>query len=151
MSIHTALIQPVSVNGSGSNPLTLLQVVASNSKKLRVVRYGVSFQGSDVTQAPVKVELVRQTNQGTSTDLPIVQQDENGTAALATARSTFTQEPTAAAVLEAHFLTPAGGNLIEPFTYGTDDMPVVAPGGRLAIRVLAPATVSAVAFLVFEE
>ncbi len=45
---------------------TILQVAAGSTKPIRVSRWGVSFNGVDVTKQPVRVELIRLTSDGTS-------------------------------------------------------------------------------------
>lgn len=128
---------------------TLAQIVAPAARRLKLVRWGVSFNGADVTKAPVRVELLRLTSAGSSAAFTPVKMDPTDEVASATARVAHTAEPTAGDVLEVHYLTPAGGNLIE--NYAPEEAPVVQASGRLGIRVLANDAVNANCFLIFEE
>lgn len=131
---------------------TILQVVAGASKPLWLSRWGISFNGADVTKTPVRVELLRLTSAGSSSAFTPLRLDPNSEAAMATARTAHTAEPTAGDVLEVHYITPAGGNLIEVYSPGwPDERPKVAVNGRLGIRVLANDAVNVSAFLLFEE
>lgn len=128
---------------------TIAQIVAPAARRLTLVRWGVSFNGADVTKVPVRVELLRLTSAGSSSAFTPVKMDPTDEAATATARVAHTVEPTASDVLEVHFVTPAGGNLIE--YYGPEERPTVQASGRLGIRVLANDAVNVNCFLTFEE
>lgn len=138
----------------GGNPLTLLQVHASTSKGLRLVRWGVSFDGTSVTNVPPRVELARQTSGSSAqaSDYTPVKWDETDIdQCLATALTSFTAEPGGAGVLETHYVSPLGMPFLGQYTVDSDEQPRVAPGSRLGIRVTAPDAVNASAFLVFAE
>ncbi len=131
---------------------TVLQVVASATKPVRLSRWGISFNGVDAADQPVRVELLRLTSAGTSSAYTPKKLDPASEAPLAAGRTAHTAEPTADDVLEVHYVTPAGGNLVEVYSAGyPDERPVVAPNGRLGIRVLAVDAVNVNAFLIFEE
>lgn len=131
---------------------TILQVVAGSTKPVRISRFGVSFNGVDVTDQPVRVELLRLTSAGTSSAYTPKKLDPNSEASIATARTAHTAEPTADDILEVHYVSPAGGNIVEVFSPGyPDERPIVAPNGRLGIRVLAADAVNVNAFLIFDE
>lgn len=130
---------------------SILQVVAS-TKPVRVSRWGVSFNGVDVTDQPVRVELIRMTSDGTSSAFVPKKLDPNSEASLATARTAHTAEPTVGDVIEVHYVSPAGGNIVEVYSAGyPDERPIVAPAGRIGIRVLAVDAVNVNAFLIFDE
>lgn len=130
---------------------TILQVVAG-TKPVRLSRWGISFNGTDVTDQPVRVELLRLTSAGTSSAYTPLKLDPTSEASLAAGRTAHTAEPTAGDVLEVHYITPAGGNLVEVYSAGyPDERPIVAPAGRLGIRVLAVDAVNVNAFLLFDE
>jgi hypothetical protein len=142
----------VNVTGEAVNANTvetLLQVVASSSKSLEVVRWGVSFNGTSASDVPVRVELLRLSSQGTSSAFTPLKLDPASDAPLATARTAHTAEPTVGDVLEPHQVTPYGGLLV--MQYAPDERIRVPASGRIGIRCLAPAAVNATAFLVFNE
>ena len=131
---------------------TILQVVAGATKPVRVSRFGVSFNGVVVTDQPVRVELILMTSDGTSSAFIPRRMDANSEASLATARTSHTAEPAVGDVLVVHYVSPAGGNLVDVFSAGyPDERPLVAPSGRIGIRVLAVAAVNVNAFLIFDE
>lgn len=110
---------------------------------------GVSFNGVTNTDAPVLVELIRLSSAGTSAAFVPVKLNPSDDAPLMTARTSHTAEPTNGDVLERHYVTPAGGNLVLQYAY--DERVSVAAVGRLGIRVQASAIVSAAAFMIFDE
>ena len=131
---------------------TILQVAAGSTKPLRVSRWGVSFNGVDVTKQPVRVELLRLTSDGTSSVFTPKKLDPNSEASIAVGRTAHTAEPVAGDVLEVHYVSPAGGYLVEAYSAGyPDERPIVAPNGRIGIRVLATDAVNVNAFLIFDE
>ena len=131
---------------------TILQVVAPADKPVRISRWGVSFNGVSVTDQPVRVELLRLTSAGTSSAFTPLRLNPTDEASRATARTAHTAEPTATDVLEVHYVSPAGGNLVEIYSAGyPDERPVAAPAGRIGIRVLATNAVNVNAFMIFEE
>lgn len=142
-----------SINVSGeaiaaSTAETLIQGVASANKSIRLVRWGVSFNGVSVSDAPVLVELLRLTSAGTSAAFTPIKLDPASDAPLMTARSSHTAEPTASDVIEKHYVSPTSLLVMQ---YAYDERVSVAANGRLGIRVLAANAVNASAFLIFEE
>jgi len=128
---------------------TILQVVAGAARRVNLVRWGISFNGVSVSDQPVRVELIRLSSAGTSTAYVPKKMDESSDAPAASGRTAHTAEPTAGDVLEVHYVTPAGGNLIE--AYAPDERAVVQVNGRLGIRVLSTAALNVNSFLIFEE
>jgi hypothetical protein len=147
MSNYVIVSQEETLNAATTE--TLLQLRSGAAKSTRVVRWGVSFNGVTITNQPVRVELIRQNSNGTASTVVPTKADPASDAPLGAGASAFTAEPTSAEVLEVHFVTPAAGNLIE--AYAPDERYVVAPNGRLGVRVLAADNVVANAFLVFAE
>lgn len=128
---------------------TLLQVVASASRGVDIVRWGISFNGTSATDPPVRVELLRLTSAGTSSAFTPVRYDLSDDPGLATARTSHTAEPAYTDILEPYQVTPYGGLLV--MQYAPDERIRVPPSGRLGIRCLSAAAVNATAFLVFAE
>ena len=128
---------------------TVIQVVASASKNLEVVRWGVSFNGTSATDSPVRVEFLRLTSGGTSSAFTPVKMDSASDPSLATARTSHTAEPTVSDVLEPYQVTPYGGLLV--MQYAPGERIVVPAAGRIGIRCLSVAAVNVTAFIVFSE
>lgn len=128
---------------------TALQVVAAANKGLEVVRWSVSFNGVSAADAPVRVELLRLSSAGTSSAFTPLKLDPASDAALATARTAHTAEPTVADILETYQVTPYGGLLV--MQYAPDERVKVAANGRIGIRCLAPNVVDVTAYMIFSE
>lgn len=138
---------------TGGTTRTILQVLAG-TQPLRIKEVGVSFNGVDAAKIPLQVDFLRQTTApaASTTVGALVENQEIGQAALASAVYAATStEPTAGDVLRTWYITPAGGLWVMQFPLG--DEPVVAPAGRIGIRVIpdAAATQGSFAYIVFDE
>jgi hypothetical protein len=130
---------------------TIVQIVAPTHQRLRIKRYGVSFDGSVSSAAPARVRVLRQTTAGTSSSLTPTKLDPNGTETIqSTALQTITAEPTAGDVLK-DFMVPVYQGLYE--VTELLEAPIEMAGGtRLGIEVTAPASVTTCrAFIHYEE
>ena len=129
---------------------TLIQIVTPSTRRAELIRWGVSFDGVTATDAAVDVELLRQTTAGTASAQTPLLLNPADPAALCSAQITFTAEPTAGDILEAHQVTPIGGLLV--VEYARDERPVMAVSTRLALRATAPTSgVNVTAFMVWQE
>lgn len=149
MAIFIARTPAVAITGGTTR--TLLQVIAS-TQPLRIKEIGVSFDGTDASDKPVEVDLLRQTTAGTNTSGTLVENQEIGQSALASFNHSMTStEPTPGDILRSWYITPAGGLWVMQFPLG--DEPVVGPSGRLGIRCVPDASASqnALAYIVFDE
>lgn len=128
---------------------TLLQIVPASNRPVRAIELGISFDSVTSTDAPVVVELVRQSTAGTSSALTLVVDQENDSSSLVmTALQTFTAEPTLVSTLRTWHVSPIGGLFIMQWPL---DREPVALGNRLAIRCTAPQAQAATAYLVGVE
>lgn len=128
---------------------TVLQLVAPSNHRLRVKEFSLTSKGTNNTAAPVLVELVRQSDAGTSSAATPVALDESTDETLqATARKTVTAEPTGTVVVKSFEVHPQAGFVWQsPFG---GEIPIKG-GTRLGIRVTAPADVTVNAEFVAEE
>ena len=128
---------------------TVLRIKAAANQRLKLLRWGVTFDGASPTAEPVQVRLLRQSTDGTFTSVTPVPTDGSLTETpQTTAGHTATVEPTPGAVIEPFEVHPQGGlNIIYPFGQEV----IVPGGGRLAIDCTAPAVVNVRAFMIFEE
>lgn len=135
---------------TGTSAKTILQIVAPTNQRLLVRRATISFKGTVNSNAPVKVDILRQTTAGTSSAATVVKKNDADDETLqTTARETFTVEPTAGDVLTTSFIHPQGGALDIMFP---DKLPIpVKGGGRLGLRVTADNDVQCVASFEGEE
>lgn len=127
---------------------TVLQIVAPANQRLKVLRWGVYFDGTVVTAEPAQIRLLRQTTGGTMSSLTPVKLGTQSESIQASAYHTATAEPTAGDVLdmcEAH--TQGGYEVIFPI--GQDIK--VPGGGRIGIAITSPADVNVRAKIIVEE
>lgn len=147
MSVYTARVAAVSL--SAATTKTLVQVVPGTNTPVRVIEIGISFDSTTASEAPVAVDLLRQTTAGTSSSLTIVADKESDSkSVVATALQTFSVEPTAGNVLRTWHVTPVGGLLIIQFPLGREPDALT---NRIAIRANAPSAETATAYITFEE
>lgn len=146
MSLYAAQVTGEALAASTAETVLMIFTGANARAKLR--RWGISFNGADVTKTPVQVQLMRFTSNGSSSSGTPLKLNEADVASQSTFRSAFTAEPTTSDILESHFITPAGGEVIETYF---DDAIVVGVNGRLGIRVLGNDAVNVSAYMHWEE
>jgi hypothetical protein len=139
----------VSISGvaTGTAAKTILQIVAAANHRVIVPGFVVSFAGTVATDAPVLVELLRQTTAGTmSAATPVKTNSADDETLQTTAQHTSTGEPTAGDILFKMYIHPqSGGVIVLPD-------PIVVPGGtRLGLRVTVGTSQTMAATLPFEE
>lgn len=128
---------------------TVLQVVAPTNHRVKVLSWGVYFDGVSSAAEPVQVRLLRQTTAGTMTSLTLVKRDNSLSETIqSTAQHTATAEPTAGDVLEGKEVHAQGG-YEKIFPFGQEI--IIGGGGRLGIECTAPAGVNVRAELICEE
>lgn len=126
---------------------TILQLVAPTNQGLRVQGFGVFFAGVSVTDAPIVVELLRQTSAGTATARNPLKRGASGTAIQATGQENATAEPTASDILWSGQVHPQMG--LEIPLVGKE---IQMDGGtRLGLRVTAGVSVNVRAHIDYEE
>lgn len=128
---------------------TVLQLVAAANHRVKLLGWGVYFDGQSATAEPVQVRLLRQTSAGTMTSLTATKRDDSLAETLQTAgQHTATAEPTAGDVLEVKEVHPQGGFEVW-YPFGQEV--IVGGGDRVGLELTAPATVNARAQMIFEE
>jgi len=147
MTIGAARVAAVSL--SASTTKTVVQVIPASNRPVRIIEIGVSFDSVTSSDAPVAVDLLRQTTAGTSSSLTVVKDQENdGNSLQMTALQTFSAEPTAGDILRTWHVTPIGGLFVVQFPLGREP---TALTNRIAIRCNAPASETVSAYIVGEE
>jgi len=127
---------------------TVLQLVAPSNQRLKILRWGIFFDGTSATGEPVQVRLLRQTTAGTMSSLSPVNLGVGSATLQATAQHTATVEPTAGDVLDIVEVHPQAG-FETVFPFGSEIL--VPGGGRLGIDCYAADTVNCIAKIVYEE
>jgi hypothetical protein len=134
---------------SGTAAKTLLQLIAPTYQGLKITQVGVAFAGVNNTQAPIRVELLRQTTAGTVTSATPVKADgHNGSTIQATGGKNASAEPTPGDVLRVWYVHPQTG--LDYIV--ADQAPIsVGPAGRLGLRVTSANDIATDCYIAFEE
>lgn len=143
-----AIAQTAEVALTAATAKTVLQVVAASNHKVKLLRWGVFFDGTSATAEPVQVRLLRQTSAGTMSALTPTKQTTDSETLQTSAQHTATAEPSAGDVLDVCEVHPQSGYEV---VLTPDNYIWVAGGGRVGIECTAPAGVNVRAKVVFEE
>lgn len=149
MPLYIAAVQAEAIATAATE--TLIQIVTGSTRKAKVKEWGISFDGIDATDVPIRVDLLRQTTAGTSSSLTIVKNDPDDPAAISTALQDFSAEPTAGDILWTQYITPAGGFDRVQLPLGEEI--VVDVSERIGLRCVVPSgsACNATAYIRFEE
>lgn len=128
---------------------TVAQLVAAANRRVKVLGISVTFNGTVNTNAPVLVELLRQSSTGTSTIATPSKIDPSQAESLLTGGlQLFTAEPTPGDIVDAWYIHPQAG-VINPLPMGQEHK--IGGAGRLGLRVTSTNSVLCTAALRFEE
>ena len=127
---------------------TVLQLIAPANTSLAVIGFEVSFDGVSNTAEPVIIQILRQTTAGTVTARTPLKTKDKSTALQSTGSENASVEPTAGDVLKTFHVHPRAGVL---YPFNIDNEIEIAGGGRLGLKLTAPAAVNCLATINFEE
>lgn len=151
MDLYT--INSTATSLSAATAKTLLQAASPADKRLWVHSFSVSFNSVTSSDAPVVVDLMRQTTAGTGTSVTPVPLDGNAPASTSTCLRSHTVEPSSGDILWSGYVTPVGGLFV--YTFSPGEEPIVDESGgfqpRIALRATSPSAVSVIASLTFAE
>jgi len=149
MAAFQGIAQTAEVALVAATAKTVVQIVAPANHRVRVLGWGVFFDGVSVTAEPVQVILARQSTAGTMSALTPVPLDDSLAETLqVTAQHTATVEPTTGVTVDVAEVHPQQGYEI---MYPLGEQPVVGGGDRVGIICTAPAVVNVRAKIRFEE
>lgn len=148
MSGIVCIAQTTEIALTAATAKTVIQVVAAANHKVKLLRWGVFFDGTSATAEPVQVRLLRQSTAGTMSSLTPTKQTTDSETVQTTAQHTATAEPTAGDVLDICEVHPQSGYEV---VLTPDNYIWVAGSGRVGIECTAPAGVNVRAKIVFEE
>jgi hypothetical protein len=115
---------------------TLLQIATPSTRRARLIEFVISFSSVTATDAPVLIQIMRQTTAGTSTAVTPSALDPAEPAALCSGNDLFTVEPSASTILRSFLVTPIGSTLLYQVPLGNE---IVVPiSGFLGFRATAP-------------
>ena len=148
MSDIYGIAQTAEVALAAATAKTVVQLVAPANHRVKVLGWGVFFDGTSVTAEPVQVTVSRQTTAGTASALTPVQTRPVAETIQCTAQHTATVEPTTTDTIETIEVHPQSGYEVR---YPLGQEIVIGGGGRVGIICTAPAIVNVRAKLIFEE
>lgn len=142
---RTQALLNTGVIATGTSAKTILQAVAASNQRCTIVYWSIGFAGTTATNAPVLVQLVRQSDAGTTSALTPTKGDDSLAESLTTtARHTATVEPTTGDVVFTIYVHPQG-------RYESQVPRFIGGGDRMAIRVTAANDVNCVCHMTVEE
>lgn len=128
---------------------TLIQLLTVANHRAALIGYALGSRGTDNTQAPGTINLLRQTTAGTAGALTLNKtQDTLSETLLTTGRSVFTVEPTPGTILWTNSLHPQAAFAIKD-AFGREL--IIGGSGRLGIRALFADIQTIDTTLTFEE
>lgn len=146
MAIYSATATSVSL--SAATAKTVMELATPSTDRARLIQWSVEFNGTAPTAVPVLVELARASAAITGTAVTEAKWDTSEGANAVSALHTASAEGTMTDVLEAHFVHPQSGIVMQ---YPLGREPIMAVSSYLRIRCTAPASVSATVTMIWEE
>lgn len=127
---------------------TVLRVTAATNHPIKILGWGVYFDGTSVTAEPVQVRARKSTTAGTGTSVTVRQRSGPSVTFQTSSLKNFTAEPTDGDTLDIIEVHPTGGYEV---LYPVGQEPIIGSGLRFGLKVTAPATVNCEAKIIFEE
>ena len=135
---------------AAASPRTVLQIQAPSNHRVRILGWGVFFDGATASAVPAEVRVLRQTTSGTMTSgapKEVLTPSISETPQVSTYYNA-TAEPAAGGGLDMVMCHPQQGYEVR-FPPGQE--PIIEGGGRVGIEVTAPAVVNVRAKFIYEE
>ena len=132
----------------GATAKTVLQLTAPANQRLKILGFGVFFDGIVATAEPVEIRVLRQTTAGTATSVTPRMISAGSETLQATANKNASAEPTAGDELDVLQVHPQSGYEVM-FPPGQEL--IIPGGGRIGIEVTAPVAVNCNAKMRYEE
>lgn len=127
---------------------TVLQLVAASNHRIKILSFGVFFDGVNVVGEPVQVRILRQSDAGTMSSATPRKIGVYSETLQTTAQKTATAEPSAGDVIDVFEVHPQNG--YEKYWPLGQEI-IVAGGGRIGIECTAPEAVNVRAKFTAEE
>ena len=142
-------VSTVAAITTGTALKTLMELQTASTSRATIASWWVEFNGTTAANAPVLVELVRASAGITGTTVTAVKYKDFAPAAATVVKHTASAEGTPTDVLEAHYVPPTSGLIIQ---YPLGREPEVPVSGFIKLRVTAASgSVSANVGFVWEE
>lgn len=136
---------------TGTSAKTILQIVAAANHGVILKSWSIEFAGTSNTAAPIRVDILRQTDagtMGTSASTIVKDPDDTDETLQTTRQDTSSSEPSAGGILETHYVHPQTGL---GWSYSSDSRIKIGGGDRVGWRVTAAADVNCVVSVCGEE
>lgn len=130
---------------------TLIALLGATTCKAKIIEWGVSFDGTSTTAAPIVVRLVRATVDGTGSAATEKPWDPDAPTAACQAKHSYSAEPTKESQALGEWEVHPQGGLVIQYPLGREIVLDNATTSILCIEVTAPAVVNALAYVVWEE
>lgn len=119
---------------TGAGTKTLVQLLAATNHAIAITEVSIGCLGTSNSQAPIRFELVRQSDAGTMTSLTPKKMDDSIADTLdTTAQHTATAEPTTGDVLHVFTVHP---QTAQRHVFPVEGQPICGAGDRIAIRAV---------------
>lgn len=148
MSDLFGIAATASVTLTASTAKTTVQILAPANHRVKILGWGVYFDGVTSTNIPVRVRVLRQTTAGTMSALTPTKTTPRAEGLLTTAQHTASAEPTAGDVIDIALVHPQQGYEVK-FSPGQEL--VLGGAERVGIELLAVSGVNAITKIFFEE
>lgn len=150
-------ITDTAVTCASNAAVGVLSVISGNTKRVLIKEIGISFDGTDATKTPIRVDFVRAETDGTGTTGVIRREDEsNAETPIATCKYSYAAgaQPTVnVEMLRSWYVTPAGGLWVMQFPLG-EELVIAGTtnvGWIRATTITASGTPSCLAYISFAE
>ncbi len=133
---------------NGGVPKTLVQVQAPANARVKVLGWGISFDGTSITAQPANVYLARQTTAGTMTSLNPIKLKAYPETIQSSCQYSATVEPGTTDAIEAVQVHPQAGYEIR---YPEGEEPIIQKSQFMAVIVDVDAAVNCRVKMICEE
>lgn len=127
---------------------TVIRVTAAANRPIKILGWGIYFDGVTAAAAPVQVAARKSTTAGTGTAVTIRKLNETAGTIQTASTKNFSAEPTNGDVLDVIEVHPTQGYEVK---YPVGQEPIISGGLRFGIKATAPAGVNCEAKIIFEE
>ena len=133
---------------SAATAKTVIRVTAATNRPVKILGWGIYFDGTDPAAAAVQVRARKSTTAGTGTSVTIRKINETTGTIQTTSTKDFSAEPTDGDILDIAEVHPTSGYEVK---YPVGQEPIISGGLRFGLKATAPAAVNCEAKLIFEE
>lgn len=127
---------------------TVIRVSSATNHAVKILGFGIYFDGVTLDAAAVQVALRKSTTAGTSTSVTPKRRQGPAVTIQTTSGKNFTVAPTLSDMLDIKEVHPTSGWEV---LYPVGQEPILGSAERIGLWVTAPAAVNCEAYILFEE